>query len=69
MSTQASRIEQRLAPISSQQLKTLGGVLEELVWKFADGSRGRMLTKPIAVYDDNFEIIGFVHFEETYLPN
>ena len=51
--TMAIEIEKKLGPIAPQELVNLGAVRDtDGVWLFPDGSRGRLLDKPVPVYSD-----------------
>ena len=66
MDDQASRIEKMMKPVTEQELKNLGAILDANgVWTFRDGSRGKFTERPIAVYSDDkqTERLGFSYFD------
>jgi len=63
---QAERIEKLMRQVTGEELSGLGATKNpSAVWTFRDGSKGRMLARPIAVYSDarQTERIGSAYFE------
>jgi hypothetical protein len=66
MGDQASAIERRMEPVFEQELRDLGATSDANgVWTFPDGSTGRFVERPIAVYSDDKQTtrLGFCYFE------
>jgi hypothetical protein len=54
-----------MEPITAHELERIldASVDASGVWTFRDGSRGKFPKKPIAVYDDEHNCVGFSYFD------
>ena len=66
MRTQAEQVELSWQPVTQVDLQRLGASVDASgLWTFPDGSSGRILQRPIPVFNDMSEKLGLSWFESV----
>ena len=62
--SQAQVFELNLQAVKDEDLQSVGASIDESgVWTFPDASRGRILQRPVPVYDDKMTKLGLSWFD------
>jgi hypothetical protein len=64
MASEARQCEQKFSPIAAHDLRNAGATVDgDGAWTFRDGSRGRILDRPMSIKDSSLNIVARQYFE------